>query len=310
MSKWGGAIMKLNSINYICKENLINLKVERIEHIQNNTQYFKINNWIYLREKLECLKKVDVLKSNVESIYSISDFLATSNNIVLDLKQVRALEALLSKIRLQAETIVGLCDSLGYTYNDKIEFDIKLPEEADLLNFSKNIEDLSKVLMLCPFFQMNDAYIKIQKVDVGSTWLEMIIIGGAALKLLEKLTVIIERTLAVWSQIKMIKLQEEQYRKAEIDTDHLEVIVEANEKVIKSLAKNLVAELDNEKNLDPEETDKAKMCFEMLIDLYDKGLEFHNSVKDQEEPKILFPTSKDWKQISKSTINLLTEKDD
>lgn len=136
----------------------------------------------------------------------------------------------------------------------------------------------------------------------------MAIKGAAALGLLEKLTIIVERTLAIWSYIKTNKLQEEQYRKAKIDTAQLDIIAEANETVIKSLVKNLVKELDNanEKKLDPEEESKAEMCFDMLIKLYDKGLEFHNSIRDQEEPKVLFPTSREWKQISENPIKLLT----
>ena len=50
--------------------------------------------------------------------------------------------------------------------------------------------------------------------------------------------------------------------------------------------------------LDPEEQARAQLCFDMMVELLDKGMEIHHAITKNESNTLLFPTSEQWKEIS------------
>lgn len=256
--------------------------------------------WEEIVKELEELEKIEGLCPIVNDIKDIL-FMDGQVKEYYSVDDKGRLMKQFSILSLRMQTIVDLCESFGYSNEEYIGFDIKVPVKNDFSSMTKILSDFNKITQQAPFLNSVDATIQYKKVDLGSTWIEFFIVGTAAITLLNSLSVFIDHCIAILSHKKMCQQQEENLRRMKIANDAIEAMSKVNQDVTGALKDKFISELGE--GLGPEEQDRARLCFDMMIELLDQGLEIHQAITKNENNSLLFPTSEKWKEINCNLFN-------
>lgn len=296
--------MRLEEIYQICKRNQPILQNYRknVDECYGRT-ITKRRSMIYedsfynVKRAIVELNQLPFLQEDIKNIYLDQEF-DPNQPLLQD-------EKIYDKICV----IISMCEMLGYdsTYQ-KNGFAVKLPTETDFATFTKCINDFQLILSQCPFFKIKDASFSFKKMDVGSTWLEFVVNGSAAAVLLGIFVNVIDKSLILWSHRKTVKQQEEILQSAKLDNQLLETIVGNYETVSNALKEQYIKELSKEE-LNEEDKDRAKLCFDKLVTWFDKGMEIHNMIECDKEITPVFPTTERWAEIKGNALKLLDNKE-
>ena len=308
--------MRLKDVYLICAkylQRMTELDIKRLFRRIKNSSIFDIedgkkdflldiNNgvWEEIEKEIEELEKIEGLRSLINDIKGIL-FVGGQVKEYFSLDDKGNLMKKFSILSLRMQTIVDLCESFGYSNAEYIGFDIKVPVKDDFSSMTKILGDFNKIIQQAPFLNRVDATIRYKKVDLGSTWIEFFIVGTAAIALLNTLSVFIEHCIAILSHKKTCQQQEENLRRMEIANDSIEAVCKANQDVTKALKDKFISELGE--GLGHEEQDRIRLCFDMMIELLDQGLEIHQAITKNENSSLLFPTPERWKEINSNSSN-------
>lgn len=295
--------MRLEEVYQICKKHQKELKESFLTMKTNEfgaKEMTVIARNSYKRTFYNANKILDELETLSFLENDIKSFRENSKNY--------SQESAYATICHKVDGIIGMCEMMGYTQmHDEIGFSIKMPMDIDFSDFSKCLNDIQIVLTQCPFFSKKDAKISMKKVDVGSTWIEFVIIGIEAMGLLGVFAKVVDKGLVLWSHMKTIKQQEEIIRTAKLDNQLLETLLDNYKKVTEALTDKFIEEISGEQ-LNDEDKSRAKLCFDKLVLWFDKGMEIHNAIECDNEVKPVFPISSKWKEIQQSTLKFIDDK--
>lgn len=298
--------MRLEEIYQICKRNqyiLLSYTKNIAGYNENQksiskTKYDRYKNIFYaVKEAIIDLNQLPFLQEDIKNIDLNQEF---------DLKKSLLQDG---KIYDKISVIISMCEMLGYdSLYQKNGFAVKLPTDTDFTTFTKCINDFQLILSQCPFFKIENASFSFRKMDVGSTWLEFVVNGSAAAVLLGIFANVIDKGLILWSHMKTVKQQEEILQSAKLDNQLLETIVGNYETVSNALKEQYIKELSKEE-LDEEDKDRAKLCFDKLVTWLDKGMEIHNMIESDKEITPVFPTTERWAEIKGNALKLLENRE-
>lgn len=281
-------------------------------------------NFIYIHnpgELLNAFNNLSLIPQVQTLVNSIKKYIDTSESTLLKIYQKSALD--FERIRFQiidiVQSVLFFYDSATPSSNNMINgFDVKMPQTNDFSEFIKNISDFNKVLNQCPYLKTENEAIKFNKTDSGSVWFEFLVehigeavgIASGATFVVHNLAKIVDKCVQIKSHRITCRQQEELVRKASIENDFLEDILEKNEKLLNVITLKLTDELmdefekplseindENYEHILNERRISLKFCLESLTSLMEKGMEIYASIDAPKEVKDLFPASEELKSF-------------
>lgn len=312
--------MRLEEIYYICNrwQNILSdinkdlnsvLRDEKVD-LRSIFQEIGPKFKIILTE----IGRIDILKPQVAELIHYIEY-GKSLNKPADVfysqeAEFKRFNTKLQRLLYDIMLISSLCKSLGYkAYKEgEVRFCVKVPQNSELLDFSKNISEFNVILNQCPILQSNDSQIKLKKVDIGSVWMDFVIVGTGAVMLLNKLAAFVDHAIAIWSHKKTLDQQIQQFKKMQLDNCLIENMINTHDEITKTIVKKVSSELISD-NMTSEDAARMDMCFEKMMNLFDKGLEIHEAI-EQRSVKPLFPVAEQWKQLQSKDIELLENRND
>lgn len=255
--------------------------------------------WGQILEELADLEQIPTLSLAVKDIKEI---LMIDNNIRESFTEEEKGKLIknFKNLSIQMKTIIDLCETYGYISEEYVGFDLKLPINKDFTSIAKVLNSFDKIINQAPFLNNHEATIEYKKVDLGSTWIEFVINGVASITLLHVLSRFVDDCIKILSHKKNCKQQEESYRRMQIDNEIIEGMVKAHNKMTDALTDKFIKELSGE--IEPEDQSRARLCFDMMIELLDKGVEIHQAITENESNELLFPTTEKWNEIGSNVI--------
>lgn len=194
------------------------------------------------------------------------------------------------------EDIINLYEKMGMDTENKIGIDIKLPKYNDFEEFVSYINNIQFIFTKCPFLQAEDEKLQFENVDVGSTWLTFLVIGGILTSgsvLLNNIAAFIDKCIILRSHYLTLKKQEQDLEKEEKDENEKKIILEYINNLYKKEVDAAIRELEEItkyklENKDGDERGRVEQCFEKMGKLIDKGLQIYSTIDAPDETKQLF----------------------
>ncbi len=298
--------MRLKNIYRILKE---------VEPIISNKTAKKLNSGNYIIEDwkevlfiIARLKNIELFKDVGQKLFEISPIFGENvENLKLTPSQAGEFNSWKQKIKRQIDTIIELCESIGYGQNEG-SFEVKLPETNDFKEFSSNVNNLNRALQICPFIKTEDSNINLVKTDIGSTWLEFVIISTNVISILTALGYFVQSAIKIKSMYLTCEQQKELIRGVQIRNNLADKITDLYKDMIQATASKEVKELEEklERPLEPEERNSAEKSLEILGKLMSKGLEIYATLDAPQEIKDIFPSMEQQKLLP-DEIKLISE---
>jgi hypothetical protein len=211
------------------------------------------------------------------------------------------------------DTIIKLYESMNIDTNERIGLSIKLPLINDLTDFKNYISDLEFIFNKSPFSKTENEYFKFKSIDVGSIWIELIVVGVAISGgsfLLNNIAAFIDKCIIIRSHLLTMKKQEAELEKSELENSEREDIFKGIKKLYDIAVKNTIHDLEQSTGYtikDGEEIERAKQAIEKTVQLLEKGLEIYSTIDSPQEIKALFePLEMKYISIS-NEIKLLND---
>lgn len=204
------------------------------------------------------------------------------------------------------QNFVNYLEGLFDDEKDENIIDVKLVEINDLDELEKTAK-LLKRSFNTPVLEM-DGQITVQKIESGSVWITLGILGGAGI-VIKMCAELIWAAVVIYNKYKESALHEEHARTIKLKNDYIEALVNQQKQYIEQATEREAQALINkflpEKN-DPEILNNFKASIESIGDLIEKGAQFYPSIKASEELKMSFPDFKALNLIE-SKIKMLGE---
>lgn len=281
--------MRLKNIYNILKEAepiVTNIKLEKVDNGAN----YQFGNWEIFLKTIEKLKDVQALKGLIQELHDFSPIFWNSDiNLKISREHQGFFNPWRTRLLSTIKVIVELLESVGYD-SDDTGFEVKLPETDNFNDFAGNINDLNRVLKMCPFIRIEDSAISLKKTDIGSSWVIFTVIGGPAILL--ALAHVVQSAIKIKSMYITCEQQKEAVRGSRIKNDLAENISGLYVEMIKATASKEVEILEDElgRVLSDEERTSAEKSLETLGKLMAKGLEVYASLDAPQEARDVFPS--------------------
>ena len=301
--------MRLYGMYFICNSCLSLVADMKLSN-KAGANIKHVVGWQEKRRVLNRLASVHPIHKQVRKLYD--SIPATQQDMdEFDIPQSVANEFIRARGELLAsmETVIKMYESVKPIRENEIKtgFDISLPKFHDIEEFSKCLDDLNFVFKQCPYLNNQDAEIKYDSVDVGSTWVTFLIAGSSALMILKNLAQIVDMAVKIRSHVATEKVQEEALRSLEMKNDFLgefhKTFKEVNNVITEKYVIQLRQELGELK--DGEEIDKTKRSLEKLAYWMDKGLQIYSAIDAVPEARDLFPVQDDMISLSDDLQKLI-----
>lgn len=292
--------MRLKNIYKILKEvEPIIIKI-KVESVGGSSSDSTIKNWNEILKSIGELKDIKVFESIGQELFNVSPIFAENTNTLrMTASLTNSFNIWLNKLKTKINVIIELCESLGYGSNEG-SFEIKLPETKNFDEFATNVDNLNKAIQICPFIKFDDSDVRLTKTDIGSTWLEFIIIGTNSIAALTALGYFTQSALKIKSMYLTCEQQKEAVRGAQIKNNLAEDITDMYKNIVKATAENEIKNIEEKlgKSLSPEERNSAEKSLDILGKLMSKGLEIYATLDSPQEAKDVFPNIQQQNTLS------------
>ena len=306
--------VRFYNVYYICKSciNAIeNVRIREVRNSNNNSlNGYRILEWNECRKILPELEKISSLKKYVNNVCNSLSFIAFEQVIPeITIESYKKFKEAFEKLAISVKTIINLYESMELGKTDS-GIDVKIPSCDSLKEYMDYLKEIDFIFTQCPYLQCDKEQIKFKNVDVGSQWLNFMVISTSSFYILNNLAKLIERAIAMKSYLKTIRQQDEILKsmqvKNEVASETLDVFKTMKRITMEGYVKELESELGELK--DGEERGKVEKSLEKLAELIDKGVEIYSSIETPNEVKALFPMSENNVLLPDNIIKLLEEK--
>lgn len=177
---------------------------------------------------------------------------------------------------------------------DGIGLEVKLPDLNDITELKKHIDDLEFIFTKCPFFQNNDASLKLETVDSGSIWLIFAVACtsvSVGSKFLNNIVSFIDKCYVIRSHSLSCKRQELEIENAKIEQKEKEELLKNINRLYRISVENAIRDLQVITGCpiqDGEEMGRAEQSLEKMTKLLEQGLQIYASLDSPQEVKALF----------------------
>ena len=226
-------------------------------------------------------------------------------------KRKERFDIALNELKISLKTIQNLYDSftIGESYAG---IDVKIPKCNSLKEYMDYLKEIEFIFTQCPYLLSKDEEIKFNNVDVGSQWLSFFLISSGTFGILNNLAKLVNKAVAIKSNILFYKQQEEQLEAMRLKNEVGEETIDVFKKMKQTVLNNYVSDLETELGelQDGEERGKVEKTLEKMVMLIDKGVEIYSSIETPNEIKMLFPENKDNPILPDNIVKLLEKKED
>ena len=308
--------MRLYGMYYICKQYIDKISAMKVDtKTTNGNTIYSISSWQEKSHTLNELGQIPSLRANVKKLYqSIPTVYYDSDNFEISKAMYQNFMSARNDLMVAMKTVINLYEQLNPNSTDKADlgFDVKLPQFNSVGEFAKCLEDLDFIINQCPYLRQEDSEIKYGSVDVGSTWLTFLIVGGAAVTILTNFGKLVDTAIKVKSHFVTLKMQEEYLRSMELKSKSASDSYDTLQLISNKIKEEAVSELESELThlSDGEERGKVSKSLEKLSYWMDKGMEIYSSIDAPKEIKDIFPEQAEMNFLSDNIMKLLERKKD
>jgi len=302
--------MKLYNVYRLCKQNIELINDLNINY-NKNAHIYTINNWLELKNILNKIEKIPVLKNlTSKCIKSVPDVVRHEKSPRMNEDIYNEFIAEKNILYNKMNMIIELYESMNLE-NDGNGVDIKLPPCEDLKEYISYLKDLEFIFSQCPYLQCENEILKFGSVDIGSNWLKLTIAGASTCLLLTNIASLVDKALILRSHYITIAQQEELLKSQQIKNELTEENFETF-KTLKNAYMNIIINLlqkEYDTSWNPEEIDKAERSLEKLIILLDKGCEIYATLDAPEDVQALFPEIQGNLELPDNIMKYLEDKE-
>ncbi|MCI8607465.1 MAG: hypothetical protein HFG72_11890 [Hungatella sp.] len=305
--------MKLRDAYIICKRNkeiIYKIKPEAIGGFVRGNRNHNILITRDMENALKDLERIPCLKDILDKFITLKN---TNNANSFSVSNYDDFKNKKECLITSMDTIIKLYESMNIDTNERIGLSIKLPLINDLTDFKNYISDLEFIFNKSPFSKTENEYFKFKSIDVGSIWIELIVVGVAISGgsfLLNNIAAFIDKCIIIRSHLLTMKKQEAELEKSELENSEREDIFKGIKKLYDIAVKNTIHDLEQSTGYtikDGEEIERAKQAIEKTVQLLEKGLEIYSTIDSPQEIKALFePLEMKYISIS-NEIKLLND---
>lgn len=286
--------MRLKNIYVLCSEN--KQKIDLIKGTSaTNSGYTLVSGWDNFLDALKQIETVDFLKEDISNlIHSVPEIYRHQKQFHVTNSEFNNINQCKNKLLASMVNVVKLYESMGLLPEEQTGIDIKLPKCDSFSDFKKCIDELEFILYKCPFFRIKGEDLKFHSLDIGSMWLNFIVIGmaiGASSKLLCNLVMFLDKCIILRSHKITIDQQAMQLQTMKIEQKEKEELLKGINKIYQAQADTIISELENGTNIqlqDGEEKSVVLQTFEKMNHLIDKGLQIYSTIDSPREIQTLF----------------------
>ena len=241
---------------------------------------------------IDPLKPFPEIRENIDRIYSTHDTFYKGLPGPLTVDEKKQIESAMNNIKQTLLAMQSMCIALGLEQNSS-GFDIKLPPNITLTEFSSCLKDLDHVFSQCPLLKTDSEEIKFSGIDIGSMWLTFTIIctgAAASFYILNNLAAMVDKVITIREHVAVLKQQEALVKQTTLKDTMLETVIEANKSVMMSLIEEASDALASEHDINnPEDIERIRGSITMLKEWIDKGMEVYAAIEAPDEIRAVFP---------------------
>lgn len=305
----------------MCRDNYDLIKGISGEDVTiNNRSGVCVSGWDDARNALIKLHEVDSLKDEADAlINSVPEFYVNSDSFNITREEWNRIESAKYTLLRTMDDTVDLYEKMGIDTEERVGLDIKLPKFNDFSEFVKYINDIEFVLTKCPFLQDNNEKLIFENVDVGSTWLTFLVIGGAVTAsgsvLLNNIASFVDKCIILRSHFLTTQKQKVELEAEKRDKAEKEIISKYIDDLYKNLVDSTIKELEKTtnhtvKNEDGDEFGRIEQCFDKMGVLIEKGLQIRASIDSPNATQALFePLEMKYLEVD-NALKLLEKKEE
>lgn len=305
--------VRFYNVYFICKSyigTINNVHIREMRNANGVLTGYRILNWSECKKVLPDIAQITSIKPVINNVCNVLDFVAIEQeHPETSIDTGRKFRDAFEKLRISMNAIINLYESMELGKND-CGIDVKIPSCDSLKEYMEYLKEIDFVFTQCPYLQCDKEQIKFKNVDVGSQWLNFMVISTSSFYILNNLAKLIERAIAMKSYLKTIRQQDEILKsmqvKNEVASETLDVFKTMKRITMEGYVKELESELGELK--DGEERGKVEKSLEKLAELIDKGVEIYSSIETPNEVKALFPMSENNVLLPDNIVKLLEEK--
>lgn len=189
---------------------------------------------------------------------------------------------------------ISLLQTIGIQNKGEIGLDIKMPNLNDITELKEYIDALEFVITKCPFFQSDDASLKLETVESGSIWLifgvtcTSLALGSV---LLSNIAAFIDKCFIIKSHKLTCKRQEQEIENAGLVQKEKKELLKNIDRLYRISVENAIRELQAGTGYhikDGDEKGRVEQSFEKMIKMMEQGLQIHASIDSPQGVKALF----------------------
>lgn len=253
---------------------------------------YKFKNAKKIASLLTPLVQIDGIGGEVSAIFIINmTFYKGTASIFTEEEKEQILSSTV-KIKANLEAMLGMCSTLGVNQNSD-GFDIKLPPNMTMAEFSECVKDLNNIFSRCPILQSKEEEVKLRGVDVGSMWLTFSVVcltSATAFFIVHSIGALVDCVITILEHKAVLKQQEELCRATKMKNDLLEKIINTNNIVLDEMRQQAAESLAHSREIeDPAAIAELRGNIAMLEKWIDRGMQIYASIDAPKEAKAAFP---------------------
>lgn len=310
--------MKLRNIYIICRNNYDAINdLEGKNSLLNSRACIAVSGWNNALSALMDTKNVKSLeKESNEVINAVPELFRTKDTFNITEKEWEKIYSAKETLLRTMDDTIDLYEKMGMDTENRTGIDIKLPDFSDFTEFVDYLNDIQFVFTKCPFLQSSKEEFRFENVDVGSTWLTFLVVGGAALTggsiLLNNIVSFIDKCIILRSHYLTVEKQKQDLKNEKRSEEEKKIIFSYVDDLYKKEVDRAIQELEEitdykVENKDGDERGRIEQCFEKMSNLLDKGLQIYSTIDAPNETKMLFEPI-EMKYLGKSDERKLLEK--
>jgi hypothetical protein len=270
--------------------------------VATNLDASHLTNADVLREVVEDIEKFGLFKAQVDILKASSLFKLPGDIIRISKAEgdtinetLKLLDALLDNFHDILEVVIP--------EESESSINIKLPPVNDFNDLSLYARDLHLALTQVLYLEDIAGGLKIESVENGSIWLNVLLYGTASVSLVGSL---VWSAAVIYKKILEGKMMAEQLRALKIRGDSMEDVLTAQKESLLQLVQSeadYISSSSFQQNI-PENIERIKGSIRLFADLLDKGAEIHPAIGAPEEVANLYPNMKTLPTLESKTKQL------
>lgn len=297
--------MKFREISEILKNVDLNKIPMIVSSVRRNG--IEYSYYIYSVEQKNILSKIleiPSFKKKYEELFQENLLKTSITEFEMNSKYV----GIQSKLNSIKDTSKFYLENFNELYPESNEtfISIKLPNTTDLKKLGEYYIKIDRVLNQIINIENINGELKFSNVDVGSTWIDISVGTVVATSIIGS---IIYAACFIRNENLKYNLMLEEYKKAQVQTQFLEELAKANEKLINVYVDREVKNIINEYELDKKDNElpnRIKNTIKEFSGMINEGLEVHPAIEAAQNIKTEYPNFKNLEAIT-SKVKEITD---